>query len=63
MIVALNMANEPHTLKFSARELGGEGKGLRWAMSKLGRDLRQTSDAGHLTLAPYEAAAFEVTGK
>jgi alpha-glucosidase len=63
IIVALNMSKEPRMVKLSARELGGAGKGLRLAISNLRREVRQTLEAGHLTLAPYEAAAFEVTGQ
>jgi alpha-glucosidase len=63
IIVALNMSDAPRTVKLSAGELGGKGKGLRLALSNLRHGVRQPIDAGHLTLAPYEAAAFEVTGK
>ena len=63
MIVALNMSNQPRTLKLSAKDLGGEGKRLRVAISNLTHDRQQTVDAGQVTLAPYESAAFEVTEK
>jgi alpha-glucosidase len=63
IIVALNMSGEPHMVKLGARDLGGDGNGLRLAISSLRPDSRRTVDAGQVTLAPYEAAAFEVTGK
>ena len=63
MIVALNMSNEPRTLKLSQQELGGAGKRLRVAISNLTRAAQQTVVGGEVTLAPYEAAVFAVTGK
>ena len=63
IIVAVNMSGEPRKVKLSARDLGDDGKGLRLAISSLRPDARRTVDAGQLTLAPYEAAVFEVTGK
>ncbi len=63
MIVALNMSNEARTLKLSPQELGGEGKRLRVAISNLTRAAQQTVVGGEVTLAPYEAAVFAVTGK
>ncbi len=63
MAVALNMSNESRTLKFSNQDLGGEGRGLRLAISNLARDARQTIDIRQVTLGPHEAAAFEVIGK
>jgi alpha-glucosidase len=62
MIVALNMSNEPRKLKLSPQELGGEGKRLRVAISNLTRAAQAVVE-GEVTLAPYEAAVFAVTGK
>jgi alpha-glucosidase len=63
MIVALNMSNEPRKLKLGPQELGGEGKRLRVAISNLSSAAQQTVVGGEVTLAPYEAAVFAVTGK
>jgi alpha-glucosidase len=63
MIVALNMSSEPRTLKLSSKELGGEGRELRLAISNQIHDAKAPVQAGQVTLAPYEAAAFEVTKK
>jgi alpha-glucosidase len=63
MIVALNMSNEPRTIKLSGDELGGEGRKMRLAISNQRPDAKGTIEAGQVTLAPYEATVFEVTGK
>jgi hypothetical protein len=63
MIVALNMSNEPRTIKLSDKELDGEGRRLRLAIGNQRPGAKVTVEAGQVTLAPYEAMVFEITGK
>jgi alpha-glucosidase len=62
MIVALNMSNEPRTVKLNSKEFGLNGSKLRLAISNQGQGAKGTVDAGQVTLAPYEATVFEIAG-
>jgi alpha-glucosidase len=63
MIVVLNMSNEPRTIKLGSTELGLDVGIMRLAISNLKPASQEPIEAGQLTLAPYEATVFEMTGK
>jgi alpha-glucosidase len=60
MIVALNMSNAPRVLDLDASDVGGQDVVLREAISNQRAVPKTTPLIGHVTLAPFEAAAFEV---
>jgi alpha-glucosidase len=60
MIVALNMSNAPQVLDLDASDVGGQDVMLREAISNQRVEPKSAPIIGHLTLAPFEAAAFEV---
>jgi alpha-glucosidase len=60
MIVALNMSNAPRVLDLDASDVGGQDVVLREAISNQRVVPKSAPLIGHVTLAPFEAAAFEV---
>jgi alpha-glucosidase len=60
MIVALNMSDAPRVLALDASELGGQDRVLREAITNRRPVTREAPVIGHVTLAPFEAVAFEV---
>jgi alpha-glucosidase len=60
MIVALNMSNTPQVLDLDASDVGGQDVMLREAISNQRVEPKSAPIIGHVTLAPFEAAAFEV---
>jgi len=60
MIIALNMSNTPRVLALDATDIGGQDRVLREAISNQRAEPRLSPVIGHVTLAPFEAVAFEV---
>ena len=60
MIVALNMSSEPRLLDLDASDVGGQDVALQEVISNQRVVPKPTPLIGHVTLAPFEAAAFEV---
>jgi glycosidase len=59
MIVALNMSSEPRLLDLDASDVGGQDIVLREVISNQRAEPKQAPLIGHVTLAPFEAAAYE----
>ena len=60
MIIALNMSSEARLLDLDASDVGGQDVMLREVISNQRAVPKPVPLIGHVTLAPFEAAAFEV---
>ena len=60
IIVALNMSGQARLLDLDASDVGGQDVALREMISNQRVVPKPMPLIGHVTLAPFEAAAFEV---